>query len=124
MLTSAGGVRRLLVFNSTVRGETLEDVVRAYDGPDLAGCILSKADEATSLAPVLDVSIRNELQMYYVANGQRVPEDLHLPNKTYLVHRAMREVAPDSPFKLGPADASLLMSGAQMPSGSATTRKS
>lgn len=113
MLTSAGCVRRLLVFNSTVRGDTLDDVVRAYDGPDLAGCILSKADEASSLAPVLDVVIRNELQMYYVANGQRVPEDLHLPNRNYLVHRAMRQVAADSPFKLNAADACLLMSGGQ-----------
>lgn len=119
MLTSAGCVRRLLVFNSTVRGDTLDDVVRAYDGPDLAGCILSKADEASSLAPVLDVVIRNELQMYYVANGQRVPEDLHLPNRNYLVHRAMRQVAADSPFKLNAADACLLMSGGQSSARSA-----
>jgi flagellar biosynthesis protein FlhF len=110
MLTHAGAVRRLLVLNATARGDTLDDVVRAYDGPDLAGCIFSKVDEASSLAPVLDVAIRNELQMYYIANGQRVPEDLHLPNRNYIVHRAMRELAADSPFKLDQADASLLMS--------------
>lgn len=124
MLTNAGSVRRLLVLNATVRGDTLDDVVRAYDGPDLAGCIFSKVDEATSLAPVLDVAIRNELQMYYIANGQRVPEDLHLPNRNYIVHRAMRELAGDSPFKLDQADASLLMSARQGASaGSAAARR-
>jgi flagellar biosynthesis protein FlhF len=113
LLTSAGCVRRLLVLNSTVRGDTLDDVVAAYDGPDLAGCILSKVDEAVSLAPVLDVAIRKELQVFYVANGQRVPEDLHLPNRNYLIHRAMREKGADSAFKLNEEDACLLMAGQQ-----------
>lgn len=109
MLTAAGAVRRLLVLNATARGDTLDDVVRAYDGPDLAGCILSKVDEAASLAPVLDVALRKELQVYYVANGQRVPEDLHLPNRSYLIHRALRELGEESPFKLDSAEACLLM---------------
>ncbi len=109
MLTAAGVVRRLLVLNATSRGDTLDDVVRAYDGPDLAGCILSKVDEAASLAPALDVAMRRELQTYYVANGQRVPEDLHLPNCAYLVHRALREVGADSPFKLDSKEAGMLM---------------
>lgn len=111
MLTSAGNIRRLLVLNATSRGDTLDDVVRAYDGPDLAGCIVSKVDEAASLAPVLDVAMRHELQMYYVANGQRVPEDLHLPNRNYLVHRALREMGADSPYKLESNEASMLMTG-------------
>lgn len=109
LLTSAGCVRRLLVLNSTVRGDTLDDVVAAYDGPDLAGCILSKVDEAVSLAPVLDVAIRRELQVFYIANGQRVPEDLHLPNRSYLIHRSMREKGAGSAFKLNEEDACLLM---------------
>ncbi|MDP5240583.1 flagellar biosynthesis protein FlhF [Uliginosibacterium sp. 31-16] len=113
MLTAAGVVRRLLVLNATARGDTLDDVVRAYDGPDLAGCILSKVDEAASLAPVLDVALRRELQVFYVANGQRVPEDLHLPNRTYLIHRALREVGADSAFKLDSAEACMLMAGQQ-----------
>jgi len=113
MLTAAGCVRRLLVLNATARGDTLDDVVRAYDGPDLAGCILSKVDEAASLAPVLDVALRRELQVFYVANGQRVPEDLHLPNRSYLIHRALREVGAESAFKLDSAEACLLMAGQQ-----------
>ncbi|MCX9157967.1 flagellar biosynthesis protein FlhF [Niveibacterium sp. 24ML] len=110
MLSGAGCVRRLLLLNSTSRGDTLEDVVRAYEGPDLAGCILTKTDEAASLAPALDVMIRHELRGYYIANGQRVPEDLHLPNRAWLTHRALRELAPDSPFRLTPEDAGLLSS--------------
>lgn len=41
----ANNVKRLLLLSATGRGDTLDDVVRAYGGPDLAGCILSKVDE-------------------------------------------------------------------------------
>ena len=112
MLLGAGNVKRLLLLNATSRGDTLDDVVRAYDGPDLAGCILTKVDEAASLAPAIDVAVRHELEVYYVANGQRVPEDLHLPNRAYLLHRALKALPEDSPYHLGNDEAGMLMAGA------------
>ncbi|MBT0959638.1 flagellar biosynthesis protein FlhF [Denitromonas iodatirespirans] len=114
MLTGAGNVNRLLLLNATCRGDTLDDVVRAYDGPDLAGCILTKVDEAASLAPALDVAVRHEMAVYYVANGQRVPEDLHLPNRAYLLHRALKAVGEESPYHLKGEEAGLLMASAGM----------
>lgn len=42
-----------------------------------AGCILTKMDEATSLGGAFSVLIRAGLPLAYVANGQRVPADLH-----------------------------------------------
>lgn len=109
MLHAAGDVRRLLLLNATARGDTLDDVVRAYNGPDLAGCVFTKVDEAVSLAPVLDVAVRNELDVFYVANGQRVPEDLHVPNRAYLLHRALKEVPDNSPHRLYGDEAGMLL---------------
>ena len=90
MLTRSGEVNRLLLLNAGSRGDTLDDVVRAYGGEDLAGCILTKVDEARALAPALDCVVRHGLTLSYVANGQRVPEDLHVPTRKYLLHRAFR----------------------------------
>ncbi|MEW5889718.1 MAG: flagellar biosynthesis protein FlhF [Pseudomonadota bacterium] len=112
MLINAGDIRRLLLLNATSRGDTLDDVVRAYRGPDLAGVIITKVDEAVSLAPALDVLIRHELDLFYIANGQRVPEDLHLPNRPYLLHRAMKELPDDSPHHLNRDEAGLLLAAA------------
>jgi flagellar biosynthesis protein FlhF len=106
------GVRRLLVLAATGRGDTLDDVVRAYHGPDIAGCILSKVDEAASLASPLDVIIRHRLPLHYVSNGQRVPEDLHLPNRTYLLHRAFKDLPESSPHHLGGLEPRLVMASA------------
>lgn len=105
-------VKRLLLLSATSRGDTLDDVVRAYSGPDLAGCILSKVDEAASLASALDVIIRHNLRLHYVSNGQRVPEDLHLPNRAYLLHRAFKDLPETSPHRLGGLEPGLMMASA------------
>jgi flagellar biosynthesis protein FlhF len=107
-------VQRLLLLNSTSRGDTLDDVVRAYAGDTLAGCILTKIDEAASLATVLDVIMRHGLRLQYVSNGQRVPEDLHLPNRSYLLHRAFKDVPESSPHKFDGLEPGLMMASAGM----------
>ncbi|MDD3352770.1 flagellar biosynthesis protein FlhF [Zoogloea sp.] len=115
MLTGAGKVSRLLLLNATSRGDTLDDVIRAYSGDGLAGVVLSKMDEAMSLAPVLDVAIRHQVDVFYVADGQRVPEDLHLPDRNGLIDQALRELPPGSPFRLEPLEAGLLMAASAKP---------
>lgn len=107
-------VQRLLLLSSTSRGDTLDDVVRAYEGENLAGCILTKIDEAASLATALDVIMRHGLKLHYVSNGQRVPEDLHLPNRSYLLHRAFKDIPDSSPHKYDGVEPGLLMANAGM----------
>ncbi|MDX9993779.1 MAG: flagellar biosynthesis protein FlhF [Rhodocyclaceae bacterium] len=117
MLMRAGEVRRLLLLNATSRGDTLDDVIRNYAGEDLAGCILSKVDETASLAPALDAVVRNGLLLAYVANGQRVPEDLHLPNRSYLLHRAFKQPAETSVHRLKEEEVGLVMPAASAARG-------
>jgi flagellar biosynthesis protein FlhF len=91
MLQGAGSdVKRLLCLNATATQETLNEVVRAYQGSGLAGCIMTKLDEAAAIGNVLDVVIRQKLNLFYVSNGQRVPEDLHLADPAYLIDRAFK----------------------------------
>lgn len=113
MLAGAGNVRRLLLLNATCRGDTLDDVIRAYKGPDLAGCVFTKVDEAASLAPAIGAAITHELDVLYVTNGQRVPEDLHIPNRSYLLHRALKPDGEDSPWHLHADEAALMMAAAE-----------
>jgi flagellar biosynthesis protein FlhF len=100
MLSGAGAkVQRLLCMSATSNGETLNEVVRSYMGDGLAGCVITKLDEAATIGSVLDVVIRQKLRLYYVANGQRVPEDLHVANKHYLVDRAFKLKRETAPFQ-------------------------
>lgn len=83
-------IKKLLCLNATSTGETLTDVISAYKGKGLDGCIITKMDEAATIGNTLDVIIREKLKLYYVANGQRVPEDIHLANKQLLIHHALK----------------------------------
>jgi flagellar biosynthesis protein FlhF len=111
MLSGSGvNVKRLLCLNATSTGETLSEVVRAYRGSGLSGCILTKLDEAATIGGALDIAIRQKLNLYYVASGQRVPEDLHIANKEYLVDRAFKLKRETSAYKFQNEELPLLMS--------------
>ncbi|WP_295760859.1 flagellar biosynthesis protein FlhF [Undibacterium sp.] len=115
MLSGAdASVKRLLCLNATSTGETLSEVVRAYQGNGLAGCILTKLDEAATIGGALDIVIRQKLNIYYVASGQRVPEDLHVANKLYLVDRAFKLKRETGAFKFQDDELPILMANANL----------
>jgi flagellar biosynthesis protein FlhF len=103
MLCRAGQpVQRLLLLNATGHGDTLNEVVQAYQrAPDqqpLAGCILTKLDEATNLGGVLDAVIRYKLPIHYVSTGQKVPENLYVATKKFLIKSTFCIPRDNSPF--------------------------
>ena len=103
MLCGAGlPVQRLLLLNATSHGDTLNEVVQAYqstpDQPPLAGCILTKLDEATNLGGVIDTVIRYKLPVHYVSTGQKVPENLYVATKRFLIKSAFCIPRDGSPF--------------------------
>ncbi|MCX7896922.1 MAG: flagellar biosynthesis protein FlhF [Rhodocyclaceae bacterium] len=108
MMLARATAKRVLLLNAGSRGDTLDDVVASYAGDDLAGVILTKVDEAAALAPALDVIVRHGLLLTYVANGQRVPEDLHLPNRQWLLHRAFKPLRIDSAHRLERSEVGLI----------------
>jgi len=89
-MLSGENVKKLLCLNATSTGETLTEVIQSYQGTGLSGCIITKMDEAASIGAVLDAVIRQKLTLFYLSNGQRVPEDLHVANKNYLVDQAFK----------------------------------
>lgn len=111
----ATNVKRLLLLNSTSSGDTLEDVVRMYYSNKIIGCILTKLDEAANVGAVLDVALRHRLVMHYMANGQRVPEDMHPINLDYLLRRAMKSVVRSSAFSLQQLDVPTVLSAEGSP---------
>lgn len=113
-LLAASGTRvqRLLLLNAAGNGETLDDVVRVYRGGGVHGCIVTKTDEAVGIATALDIVVRHKLPLHYVTDGQRVPEDLHLPDREKLLARALRRVTAPSAHHLDAAECQLMLATA------------
>lgn len=110
LLAGSRAVRKILLLNATANVATLEEVVSGYAPGEKPGCIITKVDEAAGLAPALDVCVRHGLMLHYLTNGQRVPEDIHLPNRAYLLHRALRAVSRHPALALAPEELPLMMS--------------
>jgi flagellar biosynthesis protein FlhF len=84
-------VKVLLALPANAQTPALQEIVEAFMVARPSACILTKTDEATSLGGALSALIRSGLPLAYVANGQRVPEDLHVarPRKAWLVKSAL-----------------------------------
>jgi flagellar biosynthesis protein FlhF len=93
-------VQQLLLIAANAQASTLEDVVRAYNTAPITGVIMSKMDEATQIGSVVDTLVRHRLRLCYYTDGQRVPEDLHLPDAKTLVDRVFQDAPIDSAFML------------------------
>jgi flagellar biosynthesis protein FlhF len=114
------GVSRILLLNATCDGDTLDDVVRMYEGSRAVACIPTKLDEAVNVGMVLDVAVRHHLMLHYMANGQRVPEDLHPVNLDYLLHRAFKPEQKRNAYTLRELDIPALAGTAGLPSTDAS----
>lgn len=102
-------IKRILLLSATSNGNTLDEVISTYQEKGVHGCIITKVDEAASLGVAIDAVVRKRLSLHYVANGQRVPEDLHSANPRYLLHRIFKSIPGDSPFTLQDAEFALVM---------------
>ena len=110
MLCNGGSdIKRMLLLSATSNGNTLDEVISAYQAKGIHGCIITKVDEAASLGVALDAVVRKKLLLHYIANGQKVPEDLHSANPRYLLHRIFKSIPRNSPFTLQDAEFAMLM---------------
>ena len=82
-------IRSYLVLSATTQRAGLEEVIRVFGEMGVAGCILTKLDEAASLGEVLSAVVHHKLPIAYLGIGQRVPEDLIPARAHSLVSRAV-----------------------------------
>lgn len=99
LLDSGFPLQTYLVLSATTQAGVLEETLQRFGKVALAGCILTKLDEAASLGGVLSTVAKHRMPLAYVGDGQRVPEDLHPARAHNLVNRAvslMQQAGQDS----------------------------
>ncbi|KJH80977.1 flagellar biosynthesis protein FlhF [Stutzerimonas stutzeri] len=96
--------KNYLVLPATSQSQVLKATWHHYRRCGLAGCILTKLDEAGSLGDVLGLTISQHLPIAYLADGPRIPDDLHLPRSHQLVSRAVSLQSEDNPSEETMAD--------------------
>ena len=82
-------VRTLLVLAATSQYQVLKSAYHHYKSCGLSGCILTKVDEAATLGESLGLAMEQALPIAYMADGQRIPDDICQAAGHKLVSRAV-----------------------------------
>jgi flagellar biosynthesis protein FlhF len=81
-------IHSYLVLPATAQRKVLQETIDHFKRIPLSGCIMTKLDESLSLGEFVSVTVQNSLPVAYIANGQRVPEDIVIAQPKYMVAKA------------------------------------
>ncbi|MEF1254061.1 MULTISPECIES: flagellar biosynthesis protein FlhF [unclassified Vibrio] len=81
-------IHSYLVLPATAQRKVLQETIDHFKRIPLSGCIMTKLDESLSLGEFVSVTVQNALPVAYIANGQRVPEDIVIAQPKYMVAKA------------------------------------
>ncbi|MGL6026626.1 MAG: flagellar biosynthesis protein FlhF [Vibrio sp.] len=81
-------IHSYLVLPATAQRKVLQETIEHFRRIPLSGCIMTKLDECLSLGEFVSVVVQNALPVAYIANGQRVPEDIVIAQPKYMVVKA------------------------------------
>jgi flagellar biosynthesis protein FlhF len=88
-------VKTLLTLAATTQRSAITHAIHAFGAAKPVATLLTKTDEAAALGGVFSALIEANLPLAFVADGQRVPEDLHVARAHSLVSQAL-ELAKSS----------------------------
>ncbi len=82
-----------LVIPATHQASVLKQVLGAFQGCEPSALVLTKVDEAEQLGETLSVLLEQRLGLVFHSEGQRIDEDFHKADTSYLTRLALREPA-------------------------------
>ena len=95
-LQSNLNLKHYLVLPCTTQRKVLQHAYNHFSMVGLTGLILTKIDECQNLGDALSLCIEMKLPISYITDGQRVPEDLDIPNPGALARRALSAIEDDT----------------------------
>lgn len=87
------GIRTHLVMAADTSAASARRILDTYEAARPERLVVTKADEADSLMPLLSVVRERGLPISFVTNGQRVPEDLASATPALLASAVLREMS-------------------------------
>ncbi|MHA7927381.1 MAG: flagellar biosynthesis protein FlhF [Marinobacter sp.] len=85
-------VKTHLVVSATSQPRIMKSVWHCYKMANLAGCVMTKIDEALTLGESLGFVMETGLPVAYYTDGQKIPEDLHHAEAVPLVRLAVERL--------------------------------
>ena len=80
-----------LALSATSKTKDLEKINKAFAHLKVKNFILTKLDETCDLSDLVNFLIKEKKPVAYISTGQRIPEDLHVASKEYILNQFMQE---------------------------------
>jgi len=98
VLSSMGArIKTFLVMPCSLQAQTQNKAFELYGAASPCGVVLTKLDESATLGEVLSLVLRKHLPVCYVADGQQVPQDVHVATAREIVQRAVLSRSTQNP---------------------------
>jgi flagellar biosynthesis protein FlhF len=94
--SASARLQSLLVISASAQRAMTREAVQRFSHLNLAGCVLTKLDEAAQLGDALGAVIDAQLPVAWLGTGQCVPEDLVTARAERLVARAVEMMQQNS----------------------------
>ncbi len=85
-------IRTHLVVSATSQPRIMKSMWHCYKMAKLAGCVLTKLDEALTLGEAIGFAMETGLPVAYYTDGQKIPQDLHHAEAIPLIRLAVERL--------------------------------
>ncbi|WP_097460341.1 flagellar biosynthesis protein FlhF [Mangrovitalea sediminis] len=92
LAASRHAIKPYLVLAATSQPRIMKSTYHCYKMVNLAGCFMTKLDEALTLGEVLGFAMETRLPVAYYTDGQKIPQDLHQARSVPLVRLAIERL--------------------------------
>ncbi|UZE94941.1 flagellar biosynthesis protein FlhF [Alkalimarinus alittae] len=82
-------IKSYLVLSAITQTQIMKSTYHYYKMVGLAGCLVTKLDEAVSLGEVISFLYLSGLSVAYVTDGQKIPDDIHLAKAHSIISRGV-----------------------------------
>jgi flagellar biosynthesis protein FlhF len=82
-----------LCLAATTKDRELEEILKRFKIFAISKVVFTKIDESESLGNMVNLLMKDNLQVAYFTNGQRVPEDIEIATPAKLADLILREAA-------------------------------
>lgn len=91
-------IRSYLVMSAATEYKAMNEIIKAFKIFEPQASILTKLDESATLGSAISSITEQNLPLFFVTDGQQVPEDLHKPCARSLVKQCAAELHKENDY--------------------------
>ena len=91
-------IKSYLVMSAATEYKAMNEIIKAFQVFEPQASILTKLDEAATIGSAISSIIEHNLPLAFIADGQQVPEDMHVPCARTLIAQCVAELDQETDY--------------------------